>query len=145
VLQPQLQQRARQCERRECDQCHHKPGIDREPRRLGKIGDRLLKKKSEKQTAHFCTRPNIIGAENIPRPNYGNINLDAISHDADAAKDGVPLKLWPPTSQPPQKSYKDWNASSPDSSWTVIEPGIYSSAPGPTAVGVCRMMGRHAT
>ncbi len=45
--------------------------------------------------------------------------------NANAAKDGVPLSLSPPTGQPPQKSYKDWNASSPDRSWAVTEPGIY--------------------
>jgi endoglucanase len=45
--------------------------------------------------------------------------------NAAAAKDGVPLRLSPPTGQPPQKSYKDWNGGGPDSSWAVTEPGIY--------------------
>jgi hypothetical protein len=42
-----------------------------------------------------------------------------------AQKDGVPASLAPPTGQPAQKSYKDWNATSPDSSWAITEPGIY--------------------
>jgi endoglucanase len=45
--------------------------------------------------------------------------------NAAAAKDGVPSSLSPPTGQPPQKSYKDWNGAWPDSSWAVTEPGIY--------------------
>ena len=45
--------------------------------------------------------------------------------NAAAAQDGVPTKLSPPTGQPPQKSYKDWNGAWPDSSWAVTEPGIY--------------------
>ncbi len=45
--------------------------------------------------------------------------------NAAAAKDGVPARLSPPTGQPPQKSYKDWNGGWPDSSWAVTEPGIY--------------------
>ena len=45
--------------------------------------------------------------------------------NAAAAKDGVPSRLSPPTGQPPQKSYKDWNSGWPDSSWAVTEPGIY--------------------
>jgi hypothetical protein len=45
--------------------------------------------------------------------------------NAQAAKDGVPGSLRPPTGQPPQKSYKDWNKADPDKSWTVTEPAIY--------------------
>jgi endoglucanase len=45
--------------------------------------------------------------------------------NAAAAKDGVPPRLSPPTGQPPQKSYKDWNGGGADSSWAVTEPGIY--------------------
>jgi hypothetical protein len=45
--------------------------------------------------------------------------------NAQAAKDGVPSYLAPPTGQPPQKSYKDWNTGTPESSWAVTEPGIY--------------------
>lgn len=45
--------------------------------------------------------------------------------NAHAARDGVPTSLRPPTGQPPQKSYKDWNTASPESSWTITEPGIY--------------------
>lgn len=43
----------------------------------------------------------------------------------DAAANGVPTTLSPPTGQPPQKSYKDWNGDGPDSSWAVTEPAIY--------------------
>lgn len=45
--------------------------------------------------------------------------------NAAAVKDGVPASISPPAGQPPQKSYKDWNAGTPDSSWAVTEPGIY--------------------
>jgi endoglucanase len=45
--------------------------------------------------------------------------------NANAANDGVPAALAPPSHQPPQKSYKDWNANWPDSSWAITEPGIY--------------------
>ena len=45
--------------------------------------------------------------------------------NAAAAKDGVPSSLSPPTGQPPQKSYKDWNTGTPENSWAVTEPGIY--------------------
>ena len=45
--------------------------------------------------------------------------------NVDAANAGVPASLSPPTGQPPQKSYKDWNTASPDNSWAVTEPGIY--------------------
>lgn len=48
--------------------------------------------------------------------------------NANAAKDGVPTRLAPPTGQPPQKSYKDWNTGGPDSSWAVTEPAIYYQA-----------------
>jgi hypothetical protein len=45
--------------------------------------------------------------------------------NANAAHDGVPSSLSPPTGQPAQKSYKDWNGIWPDSSWAVTEPAIY--------------------
>jgi endoglucanase len=45
--------------------------------------------------------------------------------NADAVKAGVPPTLVPPAGQPPQKSYRDWNAAWPESSWAVTEPGIY--------------------
>jgi endoglucanase len=45
--------------------------------------------------------------------------------NADAVKAGVPPTLIPPAGQPPQKSYRDWNAAWPESSWAVTEPGIY--------------------
>ncbi len=48
--------------------------------------------------------------------------------NANAAKDGVPERLAPPTRQPPQKSYRDWNANWPENSWTVTEPAIYYQA-----------------
>jgi len=45
--------------------------------------------------------------------------------NANAARDGVPTSLSPPTGQPPQKSYKDWNVGWPEASWAITEPGIY--------------------
>ncbi len=45
--------------------------------------------------------------------------------NADAVRDGVPASIMPPAGQPRQKSYRDWNAPWPDSSWAVSEPGIY--------------------
>ncbi len=45
--------------------------------------------------------------------------------NANAARDGVPASISPPTGQPPQKSYKDWNGGWPEASWAVTEPGIY--------------------
>ena len=45
--------------------------------------------------------------------------------NANAVRDGVPARISPPAGQPPQKSYQDWNAGWPDSSWAVTEPGIY--------------------
>jgi hypothetical protein len=42
-----------------------------------------------------------------------------------AAQSGVPGSLAPPTGQPAQKSYKDWNVGWPDSSWAITEPAIY--------------------
>ena len=45
--------------------------------------------------------------------------------NAAAARDGVPAGMSPPSGQPPQKSFKDWNHGWPDSSWAVTEPGIY--------------------
>jgi endoglucanase len=45
--------------------------------------------------------------------------------NASAVHDGVPSDLTPPAGQPAQKSYRDWNAGWPQSSWVVTEPGIY--------------------
>jgi endoglucanase len=47
--------------------------------------------------------------------------------NASAAQDGVPASLMPPTGQPQQKSYKDWNGIPTDTqaSYVVSEPGIY--------------------
>lgn len=45
--------------------------------------------------------------------------------NAQAVQSGVPATLIPPAGQPPQKSYRDWNMGSPDSSWAITEPGIY--------------------
>ena len=42
-----------------------------------------------------------------------------------AANDGVPVTLMPPTGQPPQKSYRDWNGDWPESSYAITEPAIY--------------------
>jgi endoglucanase len=55
-----------------------------------------------------------------PAPGYvpGGPNREAV-------KNGVPANIRPPAGQPPQKSYRDWNAAWPESSWAVTEPGIY--------------------
>jgi hypothetical protein len=42
-----------------------------------------------------------------------------------AVRDGVPSSISPPAGQPAQKSYRDWNAGWPESSWVITEPGIY--------------------
>jgi hypothetical protein len=48
--------------------------------------------------------------------------------NANAERDGVPARIAPPAGQPPQKSYKDWNASTPENSWVINEPAIYYQA-----------------
>jgi endoglucanase len=48
--------------------------------------------------------------------------------NADAAGAGVPSSISPPTGQPPQKSYKDWNIAWPDKAYAINEPGIYYQA-----------------
>ncbi len=45
-----------------------------------------------------------------------------------AAENGVPATLAPPVGQPPQKSYRDWNAIWPGASWAITEPAIYYQA-----------------
>lgn len=45
-----------------------------------------------------------------------------------AEANGVPRRLSPPTGQPPQKSYKDWNAAGEEAAWAINEPGIYYQA-----------------
>ena len=45
-----------------------------------------------------------------------------------AEENGVPASLMPPTRQPPQKSYRDWNKAYPENSWAVTETGIYYQA-----------------
>lgn len=61
-----------------------------------------------------------LSSECGPAPGFvpGGPNLQA-------ARDGVPPRLAPPVGQPAQKSYRDWNKASPDSSWAVTEPAIY--------------------
>jgi endoglucanase len=70
--------------------------------------------------AHGTRWSDALSSECGPPPGYvpGGPN-------AHAASDGVPFLLRPPVGQPPQKSYLDWNKSSPDASWAVTEPGIY--------------------
>jgi hypothetical protein len=48
--------------------------------------------------------------------------------NASARQSGVPASLIPPSDQPPQKSYRDWNVAWPDSSWVFSEPAIYYQA-----------------
>ena len=45
--------------------------------------------------------------------------------NAHAAESGVPTSIAPPTGQPAQKSYKDWNVGMPEKSWAINEPAIY--------------------
>lgn len=55
-----------------------------------------------------------------PAPGYvpGGPNMHA-------ADNGVPTWIAPPTGQPAQKSYKDWNIGMPEKSWAINEPAIY--------------------
>jgi hypothetical protein len=48
--------------------------------------------------------------------------------NAFAAQAGVPETLRPPVGQPPQKSYRDYNAEYPQDSWAITEPAIYFQA-----------------
>ncbi len=59
---------------------------------------------------------------NGPAPGYVPGGANA-SFSPDASYNGPPLV--PPMSQPPQKSYKDWNTGWPEDSWAVTEPAIY--------------------
>lgn len=45
-----------------------------------------------------------------------------------SSPDGVPPTLSPPTGQPPNKSYRDWNTPWPEASWAISEPAIYYQA-----------------
>ena len=45
-----------------------------------------------------------------------------------AANNALCINLQPPGSQPAQKSFKDWNTSWPQTSWSVTENGIYYNA-----------------
>lgn len=69
----------------------------------------------------FDDVPNYIG----PPPGYvpGGINGN---YQPDAAYSGPPIS--PPTNQPVQKCYKDWNTSWPENSWEVTEIAIYTQA-----------------
>lgn len=44
--------------------------------------------------------------------------------NASALKDGVPSNLVPPVGQPPQKSYRDWNAHGLQASYAITEPSV---------------------
>lgn len=44
--------------------------------------------------------------------------------NASALKDGVPPDIVPPVGQPPQKSYRDWNAHGLPASYAITEPSI---------------------
>jgi hypothetical protein len=58
-----------------------------------------------------------------PAPGYvpGGPNISA-------QENGMPASVSPPVGQPPQKSYKDFNAGGAESSWVVTEPAIYYQA-----------------
>ena len=45
--------------------------------------------------------------------------------NAQAKESGVPAYLQPPSGQPPQKSYRDWNTGGTQSAWAITEPAIY--------------------
>jgi hypothetical protein len=70
--------------------------------------------------AHATQWSDALASECGPAPGYvpGGPNVRA-------AQSGVPTSLAPPTGQPAQKSYKDWNVGWPESSWAVTEPAIY--------------------
>lgn len=65
---------------------------------------------------------NALTSPNGPAPGYvpGGANKNFAP---DPSYSGPALA--PPMSQPPQKSYKDWNTSWPENSWEVTEPAIY--------------------
>lgn len=60
-------------------------------------------------------------------PPYGYVMGGANrSYTPDAAYTGAAIT--PPMNQPVQKSYKDWNTSWPQNSWSITEPAIYYQA-----------------
>jgi len=69
--------------------------------------------------AHGTKWSDALTSECGPAPGYvpGGPNAHA-SND-------VPKYLAPPSGQPPQKSYKDWNVGTPENSWVINEPAIY--------------------
>ena len=44
--------------------------------------------------------------------------------NASALENGVPRELVPPVGQPPQKSYRDWNAHGAQASYAITEPSV---------------------
>src|ERR1019366_7109312 len=70
------------------------------------------------------------GASNSVKALFSSMNWDVACGAApgyvtggpnrDAGANGVPASEVPPTAQPAQKSYKDWNGK--DGSWVVNEP-----------------------
>ncbi len=70
--------------------------------------------------AHGTRWSDALASQCGPPPGYvpGGPNVGA-------AQSGVPAYLSPPTGQPAQKSYKDWNVASPEAAWAITEPAIY--------------------
>ncbi len=48
---------------------------------------------------------------------------------ANASAAGIPVLIQPPSRQPPQKSYRDWNGDDPERAYIVNEPAIYYQSP----------------
>lgn len=69
-----------------------------------------------------------------PAPGFipGGVNptwsLDDCCNTTCGASDPDCILLSPPSSQPIEKSYRDWNTGWPQNSWEVTEPAIYSQA-----------------
>ncbi|MEO8210370.1 MAG: glycoside hydrolase family 9 protein, partial [bacterium] len=74
--------------------------------------------------------------ENVPPPGFvsGGPNpfysLDGCCPSGCGSSNSLcaPALVTPPLGQPIQKSYKDWNTSWPQNSWTITEPAIYTQA-----------------
>lgn len=60
-----------------------------------------------------------------PNPSW---SLDGCCPGGCGGSNGLCVTLTPPTSQPTQKSYRDWNTTWPQNSWSITENGIYYQA-----------------
>jgi endoglucanase len=64
---------------------------------------------------------NALTSPNGPAPGYVTGGANKNFQPADAY---TGPRLAPPMDQPPQKAYKDWNASWPEDSWEITEPAL---------------------